>query len=257
LSYGTHDLAVSMSLLVKCVLLVQLLGVLAAAYGAIGDRSRGRKRCPSCWCDMRGSVGLVCPECGHDARNEKRLYKTRRRWWAIVLGCLLLTPWLYPAGVVWGYHREQQAVSRLAGERGAFVEEKLRVPDWAKRHVPSWFMPYYSRVVEVRATDANWGYIELTDADLSHIGRLNHLESLGLQSTPISDDALRHIRGLLKLRDLDLSMTSLTDDGLKHLAKLTNLQSIMLDGTHASDETAAVITTTRVTRRVGCSSGRI
>jgi len=210
-------------------------------YGLYGDPSRDSKRCPACWYDMRGSERLVCPECGHDARNEKRLYKTRRRWWAVVLGCLMLTPWLYPAGVVWAYHREQQAVSKLASERGTFVEEKLHVPDWANRHVPPWFLPYYSRVVEVRATDDNWGYVELTDADLPYIGRLKHLESLGLQSTPISDSALRHIRGLSKLQELDLSMTSLTDDGLMHLTKLTSLRSVMLDGTRASDEAAAVM----------------
>lgn len=44
------------------------------------DRSRGRRRCPKCWYDMGGTVGLVCSECGHGAKRERKLFKTRRRW---------------------------------------------------------------------------------------------------------------------------------------------------------------------------------
>lgn len=69
-------------------------GLLAIAVWMRGDRSRGRKRCPSCWYDMSGAPKLVCPECGRNAVSEKRLLRTRRwkRWGAIggallVLGC--------------------------------------------------------------------------------------------------------------------------------------------------------------------------
>lgn len=44
-----------------------------------GDRSRGRRRCPKCWYEMRGIAGLTCPECGRAARSERRLFRTRRR----------------------------------------------------------------------------------------------------------------------------------------------------------------------------------
>jgi hypothetical protein len=41
---------------------------------------------------MEGVPGLVCPECGKDAKRERRLLKTRRRWgWAVVTSALLLT----------------------------------------------------------------------------------------------------------------------------------------------------------------------
>jgi hypothetical protein len=58
-------------------------GCLLLAWALFRDRSRGRRRCPKCWYDMAGVPGLVCPECGQDARSQKRLGKTRRRWkWA-------------------------------------------------------------------------------------------------------------------------------------------------------------------------------
>lgn len=54
------------------------------------DRSRGRRRCPKCWYDMSGASGLVCPECGRDAKREKRLYRTRRRMRWVVVGVFLV-----------------------------------------------------------------------------------------------------------------------------------------------------------------------
>jgi hypothetical protein len=58
------------------------IGLLAGAL--VGDRSRGRRRCPKCWYNMSATsssphTGLVCPECGHDARRDVRLFKSRRR----------------------------------------------------------------------------------------------------------------------------------------------------------------------------------
>jgi len=44
------------------------------------DRARGRRRCPRCWYSMEGIPSTTCPECGHDARTERRLLRTRRRW---------------------------------------------------------------------------------------------------------------------------------------------------------------------------------
>jgi hypothetical protein len=66
-----------------------ILAVVLLYLGLFQDRSRGRPRCPRCWYHMTGAPSLVCPECGHDARNPKRLYRTRRRRWAIVLAVLM------------------------------------------------------------------------------------------------------------------------------------------------------------------------
>ncbi len=67
---------------------VGAFGIVLAAWAWRGDRSRGRRRCPSCWYDMSAtlpaegiatSAALVCPECGHDAGSPRRLYRARRR----------------------------------------------------------------------------------------------------------------------------------------------------------------------------------
>jgi len=65
------------------------LTVLLLCLGLFQDRSRGRPRCPKCWYNMTGAPRLVCPECGHDARSPKRLHRTRRRRWAIVLAAFM------------------------------------------------------------------------------------------------------------------------------------------------------------------------
>ncbi len=73
-----------------------LFGAIGLMYwGLWGDRAKGRLRCPKCWYDMQGSFEagkLECPECGKDAGVEKRLRKNHRRWWAMVVGTILILP---------------------------------------------------------------------------------------------------------------------------------------------------------------------
>ena len=69
-----------------------VLGLAALVLGAwalLWDRSRGRRRCPRCWYDMGGVPGLTCPECGRAARNERRLFRARRRWRWVSLAAML------------------------------------------------------------------------------------------------------------------------------------------------------------------------
>lgn len=69
-----------------------VLGLAAAILGLralFRDRPRGRRRCPGCWYDMSGVPGLRCPECGREARGERRLLRTRRRWKQAGLAALL------------------------------------------------------------------------------------------------------------------------------------------------------------------------
>src|SRR5688572_22211642 len=63
-----------------CAAATALLAAMLLAWFLRGDRSRGRRRCPKCWYAMEGAPTLTCPECGHDARRERRLLVTRRRW---------------------------------------------------------------------------------------------------------------------------------------------------------------------------------
>jgi len=70
------------------LVLFAALTALLLYLGLFQDRSRGRPRCPKCWYNMTGAPSLVCPECGHDARSPRRLHRTRRRRWAVVLAVL-------------------------------------------------------------------------------------------------------------------------------------------------------------------------
>ena len=73
-------------------------GLLLVTWALFWDRSRGRRRCPKCWYDMSGLAGLVCPECGSDAREEQRLFRTRRKLtWA---GVAMFLVAIGPVGVV-------------------------------------------------------------------------------------------------------------------------------------------------------------
>lgn len=61
-------------------------GISLLLWSLFSDRSRGRRRCPKCWYDMSNAPAearLRCPECGREARRERQLFKTPRRWrWA-------------------------------------------------------------------------------------------------------------------------------------------------------------------------------
>jgi len=74
--------------------------VTLACMGLFRDSARGRKRCPKCWYDMASvaaSGRLVCPECGTDAKDVKRLQRTRRhRAPIIAAGLLTLVAALLP-----------------------------------------------------------------------------------------------------------------------------------------------------------------
>ncbi|MBX3381626.1 MAG: hypothetical protein KF805_16135 [Phycisphaeraceae bacterium] len=88
------------------------IATLIVAWAVFADRltgDRGKRRCPRCWYDMPPANGRTCPECGHEARSESKLFRTRRRWgWAIVglltLACAFALNW-YTAGRVLGWTR--------------------------------------------------------------------------------------------------------------------------------------------------------
>ncbi|MFM1867582.1 MAG: hypothetical protein RL591_990 [Planctomycetota bacterium] len=65
---------------------IVLLTALAARSFA-GDASHGRRRCPRCWHEL-GPSGLRCAECGHLARDENDVSRTRRSPWRGVFALL-------------------------------------------------------------------------------------------------------------------------------------------------------------------------
>ena len=67
-------------------------GILLLLWALFSDRSRGRKRCGGCWYAMERAVSLRCPECGHEAKSDRALYRSRRRWKWVAVSLLLLLP---------------------------------------------------------------------------------------------------------------------------------------------------------------------
>ncbi len=90
-------------------LLCPIIGLAALGWGLLWDPSRGRRRCPRCWYDCSGLSGLKCPECGHVARSERSLFRTRPSWLLTRAGLVLLAMGPYlgfvlprdPAGEGW------------------------------------------------------------------------------------------------------------------------------------------------------------
>ncbi|HUY90731.1 MAG TPA: M56 family metallopeptidase [Pirellulales bacterium] len=77
---------------------------------------------------------------------------------------------------------------------------------------------------------------KLTEAGLTHVGRLKNLTWLGLNFTPTDDRGLSRLAALDKLQTLDLSQTKVTGRGMQWLTLLKNLRSLELDVTVVDDD---------------------
>jgi hypothetical protein len=70
--------------------------VALAIWAWLGDGRNNLRRCSRCWYDMGTVSGLRCPECGHTARTEAHLHRSKRRttWmWASCAGLVLIAGW--------------------------------------------------------------------------------------------------------------------------------------------------------------------
>jgi len=77
-----------------------LFGVFLVIWWVVGDRARGRVRCPWCWYDMSDATRLQCPECGKTAKSAAMFGKTRRARWVVAVAMVLMGGGWY--GVVTG-----------------------------------------------------------------------------------------------------------------------------------------------------------
>ncbi len=67
-----------------------LIGVVLLAWLLrIEFKQRGR-RCPKCWYDMSGSASLQCPECGRDAKRERRLHRIQWKRKRLIAAVVLI-----------------------------------------------------------------------------------------------------------------------------------------------------------------------
>lgn len=112
-------------------------GILLMAWALFWDRSRGRRRCPKCWYDMRGTDSLTCSECGHTVKREKRLFKTRRRrrWagtglvLAVVGYAIYTTPAVQRRGM-WGMVPNTVIVLLVGSVESPDDSFEMAVDDW-------------------------------------------------------------------------------------------------------------------------------
>lgn len=108
-SFGAIGLGM---LLFSCFLVV---------WALVGDRSRGRLRCPRCWYDMSDSDGRPCPECGKEISEARQFTRTRRPRWAFVVALVFLLVGL--AGL--GFNSKFRA-----GGVASFMPHEMLVSAW-------------------------------------------------------------------------------------------------------------------------------
>ncbi len=86
-------------------------------------RRKAARRCFGCGYDMRETAGLVCPECGYEAKGQKLVERGRVRWRWLAVGVLLCAPGIWLAGF-WVLYTPK-ALARRAVEARYDDEYKL------------------------------------------------------------------------------------------------------------------------------------
>ena len=99
--------------------------------------------------------------------------------------------------------------------------------DWITSHGGRYIVNSAGDIVEIELS-STW----ITDVDLTHIAKFEHVEKLALSHTRITDAGLEHLRRLGNVRELDLYYAEyVTDSGLGHLVDWTRLERLDLKGT--------------------------
>jgi hypothetical protein len=193
-----------------------------------------------------------------------------RRWLRFSLKTIFVLVTLYCiwlAVIALRAHKQHRAVKRIQELHGAiaFAFELDADGNWKQNPQPfvtAWIRnalgeDYFRRVAIINfdegsdPTDDDLRVLEnladvqqltltnrkkITDAGLSHLAGLKHLNVLVLNGTSVRGPGLRYLRGLQQMEGLAFSSTPLADDGLEHLAALTKLQWLHLNDTRVTDE---------------------
>lgn len=168
-----------------------LVGLATLHFGFFADTSQGRPRCPRCWHDMTGSRGFVCPECGHDARTQAALLRTRRDHMKALLGALLLLS---------GFSLAALPTVQEQGWRALIPTTALMVV------VPWTDNPWFLDELDARLTASNpeWFERRARRTDVSDYGRFFAHRCAALLDAPRANELrLRAVQLLsdMKLRD--------------------------------------------------------
>ncbi len=85
------------------------------------------------------------------------------------------------------------------------------------------------------------GRSAISDAGMSHIGKLTGLRKLHLEHTSITDEGLKALAACVRLQYLNLSATAIGDNGLDQLKALPELTRLYVFGTTVTGEAVAEI----------------
>ena len=80
---------------------------------------------------------------------------------------------------------------------------------------------------------------QITDNAVASISQLNRLRQLNLYGTRVTEAGLVYLKNLKQLQDLDLALTRVKGTGLQHLTALTKLRKLSLRKTNTRDDDLA------------------
>jgi hypothetical protein len=200
---GEFVLAVSFGLVAFAMML--------AIWMAVGDRARGRLRCPRCWYNMEGIDAPHCPECGKQIVSQRQLRKARRARWPI--GLIVSFLGIASYGMVSAKYVDS------SGDYFALVPTWVLMAGW--EHLPEdWIIYDYSPLeatLDVRLYENWWGsgdddLLWVSDQRARRFGRRLCAELLA--SAEARSDA-RRIELISMLNDrltIDQYLNEATDD---------------------------------------------
>jgi hypothetical protein len=114
------------------------------------------------------------------------------------------------------YYRDQQAIQKIEELQGWVSVESI-APDWLRHLMGDDRIAEFKGFERIVFVDLRGTHV--TDADLSHLGKMVVPKSLNLDGTAVSDAGITHLRGLTSLAHLSVRLTSVTPDGVEKLQR--------------------------------------
>lgn len=226
-------------------------------WALFSDRPRGgRKRCPKCWYDMAHAATddpLRCPECGHQAKRERRLFRTRRKWRWVAVGVIVMaSSWVigqWPEIISSGWSRllpNTALILFISGDPDSWAVKAIenRIQDRATRSLPDYpiqFQPdrlwgWQWRLL-ARRTVSTWAQVHVKNKFTSHD---NILLSIPLpwkqEMIPVLLEAVKDLRGTMQGEAAQYLVSVLSEDWQRwewdqtKSVLLEQLESLGLDG---------------------------
>ena len=142
----------------------------------------------------------------------------------------------------------------VRNEQGELIGLDLR-----RQAIPSGSLQELQAFPKLR--DIKLADTDISDDDLTLLGRLQSLESIDLRGCPISGTGLRGLNRLGHLKVLRLSgkngKTQVVDEDLRQIAQHTNLRALLIDFVSVGDVGVAHLKDHRAIRELGLAGTRI